>query len=112
MREEGGGLGTFSRLRLLLSLPAPLPAVGATIADPSGAGGANATLLVWSRDAGAASFGHPTGFPIPLAEEPAAAEGAAFMLANTVWGTNYPQWLPWKARDADVRWEFSIVSAA
>ena len=66
---------------------------------------------MWSRHAGAASFGHPTGFPVPLAESPDPAEGAAFMLANTVWGTNYPQWLPWKARDANVRWEFTLECA-
>ena len=58
--------------------------IGATIADPAGAG-PNATLTVWSRHAGAACFGHPTGFPAPLLTQPDPAEGAAFMLANTVW---------------------------
>jgi hypothetical protein len=59
--------------------------IGATIADPAGAS-ANATLRIFSRHAGVACFGHPTGFPVPLTSTPDPAEGGAFMLIDNIWG--------------------------
>lgn len=59
------------------------------------ASGTTASLRVTSGEAYMATFGHPTGFPVPSAAglgpfDPSQGEGASFYLMGNIWGTNYP----------------------
>lgn len=69
------------------------------------------TLLRFSSlDAALVSIGEVNAFPTPLpsGERLEQNDGLAFNLLNTVWGTNYVEWFPWREEDANLKWRFEI----
>lgn len=64
-----------------------------------------------SLDVPLASVGFANPFPIPLSPQDSIDGGVAFNIFNNIWGTNYPQWLPFAAEDTDITtvYRFTIV---
>lgn len=81
---------------------------GITCTDPSG----RLRLRVASPDVALVSMGSLNPFPTltPPTSWPAAlkAHGASYMLLNTMWGTNYPLWVPYSERGANMAFRFEI----
>ena len=72
---------------------------------------AGKALMLSSDSAALAAFGKPWPLPAPVfpnATDP--REGMAFMLEGNTWGTNYPMWFPFDAKDSSLRWRFAITA--
>ncbi|KAL4430828.1 hypothetical protein ABPG75_006084 [Micractinium tetrahymenae] len=95
----------ISPLEVILNGSRSLHAVGDKGVSVQTAGGA--TLRIISLDAPLVSPGEPWPFP-NLSKQPDLREGVAHNLANNIWGTNYPQWIPWRAEDATMRFRFVV----
>ena len=65
-------------------------------------------LRINSIDAGLVRFGTPFGLPTPLTQTPDPTQGAAIMLVDNLWGTNYPMWFPFDAADATLQFRFEV----
>jgi hypothetical protein len=72
-----------------------------------------AALTVASPQAGLAVFGRPFALPTPWDGPPDPREGAAYLLSDNTWGTNYPMWSPALASpygdDANQLWTFDVA---
>jgi hypothetical protein len=71
-------------------------------------------LRIASLDAALVAAGEPMPFPSPAggAQPPPdlAREGVSFNLVNNVWGTNWPMWSPWRAREVDAAFRFVLTA--
>eukprot|EP00053_Salpingoeca_punica_P009702 m.87241 g.87241 ORF g.87241 m.87241 type:complete len:197 (+) comp15124_c6_seq2:214-804(+) len=59
-------------------------------------------------DAALIKFGAPSGFPVPLTSPPDPAEGVSFILADNIWNTNYPMWVPFAAGEESLSARFLL----
>lgn len=69
-------------------------------------------LRIATLDAALVATGAPLPFPIPRRAEPPdlEGEGVSFNLANNVWGTNWPMWSPWRAREVNAAFRFVLTA--
>jgi hypothetical protein len=70
-------------------------------------------LRIGTLDAALVAAGAPLPFPLPRRQgEPPdlAGEGVSFNLVNNVWGTNWPMWSPWRAREVDAAFRFVLTA--
>ncbi|KAK9798230.1 hypothetical protein WJX73_010911 [Symbiochloris irregularis] len=67
-------------------------------------------LSIRSLDVKLVSPGTPTPFPT-VRQQPDMSAGMSFNLANNVWGTNYVMWQPYEARDANMKFRFTIEAS-
>jgi hypothetical protein len=68
------------------------------------------SMRVGSLDAPLTSWGSPRLLPTPQNITTGAdpSEGAAYMLVNNAWGTNYPCWYPFEDADSNMQWRFTL----
>lgn len=71
------------------------------------------SLTVASPQAGLVAVGKLFALPTPWDGPPAAADGAAFLLEDNTWGTNYAMWSPalpspYGGDDANQMWQFDV----
>jgi hypothetical protein len=91
-------------------------AAGVRVASAAAVGGDDARrlqLTIGSADAALACFGDHYPLPTPPTP-PDLSLGASFCLHNNAWGTNFPQWVPYRSDGADqsLAFRFSIEVTA
>jgi len=71
-------------------------------------------LRIGTLDAALVAAGAPRPFPVPRrAGTPPpdlAGEGISYCAYNNVWGTNWPMWSPWRAREVDAAFRFVLTA--
>ncbi|KAL4420038.1 hypothetical protein ABPG77_001288 [Micractinium sp. CCAP 211/92] len=95
----------ISPLEVILNGSRSLHAVGDEGVSVQTSGGG--VLRIVSLDAALVSPGEPWAIP-RVSVQPDMEGGMAFNLVNNLWGTNYPQWIPWKPEDATMRFRFVV----
>ena len=81
-------------------LHAVLSGVNFTTTDGTG-------VVFGSLDAPVVRWDAPAPFPTPLHRQPDLSFGAAFLLFDNIWNTNYPDWLPFNGKK-DLLYRFAI----
>jgi len=66
------------------------------------------SLFVHAIDSSLVSFGAPTAFPTPTEEAPNLDQGAAVLVWDNIWNTNYPLWYPFNPEDANFKTRFIL----
>ena len=67
------------------------------------------TIQIESRDAGLLRWGQPLPFPTPLSDHVDTSCGPSFCLANNIWNTNYPDWMPFDKVGSNMAFRFTIT---
>ena len=69
---------------------------------------AKSRLFFETLDAPIVRWDTPLPFPTPTKRQPDLGFGAAFLLHDNIWNTNYPFWYPWRAGDENLRFRFAV----